>query len=331
MLWFSYICITDDSESIMKNLLITIFTITVSFSITYYVLNVVQPLPETETKVTTQREHNKTSSAQPDEDSDSADYSNDAEENDSESIAENDNNDLLPDVGNLLMSVDDWKSYYKENIQLSSDFIPLNEEGEEIDKGDFLSDLTTGSFVPVKLLSGVDMYQLYELEDDTDSDIIKLVKNDATVTYEYFLKEGTQFPTFDLTDLNGENYSSDTTAEKILIVYCWFISSKESVQQLPKLNDLYDKYEAYDDVAFLSLAVDQADNLKSFLTKQPFRYPVVASQKAFMQSEIGVSQYPTHIIVNEQGEIEKMLTNVEELDAALENINSPDLEASEEF
>ena len=71
---------------------------------------------------------------------------------------------------------------------------------------------------------------------------------------------------------------------------------------------------------FVSLAFDKEAELKKFLSRKEFRYPVVAEQKSFMKNDMGVIQYPTHVIINKYGDIEKMVNNIDSLILALDTL-----------
>lgn len=304
----------------MKNLLITIVTIAVAFSITFYVLTNFykhENKPEGLSANTSTELY--TNANQADDTNDSS--SDDSTTTDNATV----NSDLFPDVDSFLGDVQQWDNYFKENINLSSEFIPLDMNGEEIEKDAFLKELTTGDYIPVKLSSGDVMYQLYELGGNEDEKISDAIKNTGTVAYDYFLKEGTSLPEFNVVDLNGTPFTTDNTREKILILECWYVDSKPCIQEFPELNELYDKYEAYEDVIFLSFAFDNANKLRKFLTKNEFRYPVIADQKSYLEDQLEVKQYPTHLIVDEYGNIEKMVTSVAQLKEALAKIAEPDL------
>ncbi|CAM1343997.1 TlpA family protein disulfide reductase [Tenacibaculum amylolyticum] len=304
----------------MKNFLITIVTIAVAFSITFYVLTNFykheNELEDLSASTNTELYSNS---------NESDDTNTSTDDSDSTTDSATVNSDLLPDVDSILGDLQQWESYFNEDINLSSDFIPLDMNGEEIEKDAFLKELTTGDYVPVKLASGDVMYQLYELGGDEDESISDAIKDAGTVAYDYFLKEGTPLPEFNVVDLNGTTFTTDNTREKILILECWYVDSKPCIQEFPELNELYDKYEAYEDVVFLSFAFDNAGKLRKFLTKNEFRYPVVADQKSYLEDQLEVKQYPTHLIVDEYGNIEKMVTSVAQLKEALAKIAEPDL------
>ncbi len=317
----------------MKNILITIVTMAVAFGITFYVLtNFYKQDNELDFKTDGTSNLYVNSSTEDntlDTDTDNTDSDTDTSSTDSDSDTDTDSNsvntDMFPDTDAIFADVTQWETYFTRNINLSSSFVPLNNQGEEIDKGDFLSDLTSGSFAPIKLLSGTEMYQLYDIENIGDQKISASVTKAADLAYAYFSKEGTKLPEFKFSDINGSNFSSSSTSEKIIILTCWNISSKKSTDEFSRLNKLYDKYEAYEDVVFLSLSSDKSSKLLQFLTKKEFRYPVVADQESYMKDQIEIRQYPTHLIIDEDGNIEKMVSSVDQLVAALEKIAEPDL------
>lgn len=307
----------------MKNLLITFVTIAVGFGITYYVLDsVLNPNKSINNGIV----NSNTSLTNSDnEGSESKTAGENTDDNTSETNNDQQSNEMFPeDLDQHLVSLESWNDYYEKNIDLSSEFIALNADGEEIEKGDFLSDLTSGEYAPIKLMAGEEMYQLYNL-DETQGQIADSIKKTAEIVSVYHEKEGTKLPEFNFVDLNGTKFSSENTKEKIIIMKCWHINDKPGIAEFKELNDLYDEYEAYEDVLFLSLAYDQPSALKQFLTKNEFRYPVIANQRDYIENEIGVTHFPTHLIIDEEGYIEKMAHSVKELKEALNRMSAPDI------
>ncbi|AUC16167.1 hypothetical protein BTO06_13795 [Tenacibaculum sp. SZ-18] len=320
----------------MKNILITIVTMAVAFGISFYVLtNFYKHDNELDLEIEGTSNlyvNSSTDDTTLDTDADFTDNDTETSYNESDLVTDTNsvNTDMFPDTEAIFADLTQWKTYFNRNVNLSSNFVPLNNQGEEIDKGDFLSDLTSGSFAPIKLLSGTEMYQLYDIENIQNQKISASVIEAADLAYAYFVKEGTKLPEFNFSDINGSNFSNSSTSEKIIILTCWKIDSKKSISEFSRLNKLYDKYEAYEDVIFLSISSDKSSKLLQFLTKKEFRYPVVADQESYMKDQIEVRQYPTHLIIDEDGNIEKMVSSVSQLEAALEKIAEPDLTDLEE-
>lgn len=206
-----------------------------------------------------------------------------------------------------------WYDYTLKNIELSYEFTPVDNENVIIAKEDFLNKLKTGLYIPLKIEDDDTLYKLYKLSEQADKKIKKSIKSSSLVAYNYFKKEGQPLPDFNFTDLNGNNYSKKNVKGKIQIIKCWFINCVVCVQEFPELNELYDRYEGNENVIFLSLAFDKPEKLKIFLAKKAFRFPVIAEQKKYMTKELEIKQYPTHIIVDEDGNIVKMVSNVKAL------------------
>lgn len=225
----------------------------------------------------------------------------------------------MVDVNTTTADFQSWWKYYNYKIVLSSDFVPINELGEEINKEEFLKTLTSGNFVPIELKSNTDKtyYKLFKLGDSSEKGINPIIKNEAIVNYAHFKQEGQKFPTFNFTDINGVDYTSENTKGKIVVLKCWFIHCKACVAEFPELNKLVKLYKDNDDIVFISLALDTKEQLEKFLEKKPFNYSVISEQRDFMSNKMGVSIYPTHFIINKEGNIEKVVNSSVELITAL--------------
>lgn len=298
----------------MKNFLLSLLIVSISFLCTTFILN---SLLEKNVKESTSALVT-TSEAENEEDNITQDENDEPSELTYEPSGDS-------DYSEILLNYNKWKEYQEENIELSTDFIPLDDLGDEISKKIFLEKLKTGKYIPVKRFEEDYMYQLYKFDTDTDKKIVKDIKRISNITYSYFLEEGKAFPEFDFKDLNGNEFSTNNTRGKLLVIECWYINCTKCVQEFPKLNKLYDKYEAHENIVFLSLSFDKSAKLKKFLAKKEFRYPVVADKKEFLQNKVQAKQYPTHLIIDEYGNILKMVNNVNALTLALDTTVNGDL------
>lgn len=213
-----------------------------------------------------------------------------------------------------------WREYNVKNIELSYDFTPIDNENNIIGKEDFINKLKTGLYIPLKVDSKETSYKLYKLPEGSNEKIKKSIKSSSIIAHHYFKKEGTILPDFEFTDLIGNKYSKSSIEGRITVIKCWFINCVVCIQEFPELNELYDRYEGNDNVTFISLAFDKEEKLKKFLAKKKFRYPVVGEQKKYMTKKLGIKQYPTHIIVGEDGTIIKMMNNVHALINTLDQL-----------
>ena len=130
--------------------------------------------------------------------------------------------------------------------------------------------------------------------------------------------EGNRFPKFNFSDLNGSIISNETMKDKIIVIKCWYIHCAACIKEFPDVNALVLKYNDRKDILFLSLAEDSPEQLKLFLLQKPLLYSVVPNMKIYMNETLNLNAFPTHFIINKQGKIIKILSNVESLKVALE-------------
>ena len=103
-----------------------------------------------------------------------------------------------------------WWIYQNKNIQLSSNFVAVDNFSNQISKGDFLFKLTSGDYIPLKLnpKDSLTYYQLFRLDESSNSEIRKQIKSSSTTDYVHFKMEGKNFPAFQFVDLNGVVYNT---------------------------------------------------------------------------------------------------------------------------
>ena len=223
------------------------------------------------------------------------------------------------EVAQLEQSFKGWWTYQYNNIDLSSNFVGLDEQGEEIDTETFFREMVSGEFIPVKVDSdsGPSHYQLQQLGEEADEEIRNEVKRLAGENLNNFRKLGTEFPEFDFVDLEGNHYTNELLKGKTVVFKAWFIACKPCVEEFPELNELVSRYRDSEDVVFISLALDQKEELKEFLSKEPFQYKVIPDQKDYLMDVLEVIKYPTHIVVDKNGNYQSIPRNAESLIAFL--------------
>ncbi len=214
-----------------------------------------------------------------------------------------------------------WWAYHSYNISLSSNFTGLNEQSDTIDKKQFLEKLTTGNYIPLKIKSEdkVETYKLFKLDSNADKSIRSVIKNQSLTKLKYFKMGGLPLPEFNFTDLNGNIYTNESTKGKTIILKTWHISCTACVAEFPELNEFVEKYKQRNDVIFLSLARDTKDELKNFLQKKYFEYQAVPNQREFIEKKLNSQLYPTHIIVDKNGIILKVVNKASEMISFFEN------------
>ena len=213
-----------------------------------------------------------------------------------------------------------WWTYHNTNIVLSSNFIALDNLSNRIRKEVFLKSLTSGDFIPLKLQSKDSVYyMLFKLEQTCAKSIRETIKSNSAQAYKNFSMEGKEFPKFNFTDINGNEFNNENTKGKTVILKCWFIACKACVAEFPQLNELAEKYKNRNDLVFVSLAFDAKNDLMLFLQKTPFSYSVIPNQKQFMENDLDLKSYPTHIIIDQKGVILKVVNTADEMISLLEH------------
>jgi peroxiredoxin len=231
-----------------------------------------------------------------------------------------------PDVNFNIANPDfkKWWSYHYYNISLSLDFTGINEQADTISKKQFLDALVTGKYIPLKLKSpkGEEVYKLFTLDPSANESIGSTVKDESLIALKHFNMEGQAFPQFNFMDMNDSLYTSENTKGKIVVFKTWFIGCTACVAEFTELNELVEKSKNRTDMVFVSLATDAKPELEKFLSKKAFEYEVVPGQKEFILKTLSLDAYPTHLVVDKNGTIRKVVNKASELIAFLDRESS---------
>lgn len=212
-----------------------------------------------------------------------------------------------------------WLDYQEKNIILSSDFVALDENSNEITKEAFLNQLAQGDYFPfkTKTVNEIDYYQLIKIYPNSDSSIKASIAEKAIEELEHYKMEGTSFPEFNFKNLNGKSITNETFKDKIVVIKCWYIHCPLCIKEFPFVNKLASQYKDRNDIIFISLAEDNPEQLKKFLAKKPLTYAVVPNMKKYMNETLHLNAFPTHFILNKKGQIAKVLLDYKGLELAL--------------
>ncbi|MCZ8022837.1 MAG: TlpA disulfide reductase family protein [Cytophagales bacterium] len=114
-------------------------------------------------------------------------------------------------------------------------------------------------------------------------------------------KLGTDFPEFDLLDINGNRLTRTELKGKVLVLNFWFIGCSPCEMERPSLNDLTKVYADNKDVVFISFAKNDKEQLTKFLAENPILYNVVPTDKDFIKTQFEINEYPVNIILDRNG------------------------------
>lgn len=216
-------------------------------------------------------------------------------------------------VDQLFADGQQWWSYYYNDISLSSDYTSLDTNSVVITKDKFLSKLITGNYISVEMQSdSTSIYKLYKIPNETDEFISSTMKSQAQGEYQFFKMQDKAFPEFEAETLSGEKINNTYFKGKTTLIKTWFVACKPCIKEMPELNKLVNQYQN-GNVQFLSLALDDEDALNKFLETTEFKYQVLPLHEELIENQLKLWGYPTHLVINSSGAIEKVFDKSEEL------------------
>lgn len=282
--WFFFIHLSSNIYSIppqMKNFLISLTIIVLSFSLTSFLLE-----------------------------SHHVNYNQQNDKPNKLYASKSNNNTLIfnlnlfPNINDITNSLEDWTSYYNKNIKLYDNYTALNSEGLLITKHLFLSKLTSGNYIPLKLLTNSNIYQLYKINYNIDNDIQRQIKKDAIVAYSNFKHEGLKFP---------DSKFNNSLNKDITILSYWNNDYSAFKNDLKELGYLYNRYKNTKDVSFITISEDIAKFKKTGI---PILKPTISNFKP--------KTFPSYVIINSEGNIEKIVNDVDSLTDILDTLKDKD-------
>lgn len=114
---------------------------------------------------------------------------------------------------------------------------------------------------------------------------------------------GNKYKPFNLTSLNGKNYSQESLKGKITFIDFWFESCSPCIAEMNALENLYENFCVYKNFQFLSITYETSETIKRLLKKYKMPYPIInTSLDSCINLNFGKG-FPAKIIVGEDGEI----------------------------
>jgi peroxiredoxin len=83
---------------------------------------------------------------------------------------------------------------------------------------------------------------------------------------------------------------------------------------MPELNKLVEKYKDNPAIVFLGMAEDNEEEIKEFLKKKEFNYNLVGKAGKFSRGTMGITAWPTSMVVDKNGVVQISLTGTDEME-----------------
>jgi peroxiredoxin len=115
------------------------------------------------------------------------------------------------------------------------------------------------------------------------------------------LKLGKPAPSFSVVDVDGVKYDLRELKGKVVVLNFWFIGCAPCRREVPKLNELVEKYKSKD-VVFLAFEVNANEPAKvKAITENWFHYTQIPTKRKEVATAYDVKTYPTSYVIDQSG------------------------------
>ncbi|MGV3508453.1 MAG: TlpA family protein disulfide reductase [Sphingobacteriaceae bacterium] len=159
----------------------------------------------------------------------------------------------------------------------------------------------------------------------------KVLKNDSIINYVQFVAEkrsqdvndgfklkfkqdsvflllNKKLPSFTLTDLKGNAFSSENLMGKPALLNYWAIYCGPCIAEMPELSELKNRYGSEMNFIALTENTCKDDDLLSFLDKHPFNYYILQNAANYKRT-LKIDAIPRNIFVDKDGYIRYIQSN----------------------
>ena len=183
----------------------------------------------------------------------------------------------------------------EDSITIDQNTLIKDESGNKVEIFKLIELMDSGewSMDPVKDKDGKLLYMQLRKATEEEKKEMEVRPNSSEII-------GKRAPDFKMTDINGNEISSETTKGKVVVLNFWFVSCKPCIAEIPELNEVYKTYKNNSDVVFASITFDKKEKVDVFLEKYPLQYPVVSDAKEIC-TLFNTSGYPTNLVIDKNG------------------------------
>jgi thiol-disulfide isomerase/thioredoxin len=119
-------------------------------------------------------------------------------------------------------------------------------------------------------------------------------------------------PALSLTTLQGEKYSLDAMAGKVVVIDFWATWCPPCVASVPELKDLRKKYST-DQLSLISISVDDDDSKwKAFIANKHMDWPQYRDDDHAVVQVFAVHSFPTYLVIDGDGIIRERIEGLNE-------------------
>ncbi|HTL80049.1 MAG TPA: TlpA disulfide reductase family protein [Bacteroidia bacterium] len=126
-------------------------------------------------------------------------------------------------------------------------------------------------------------------------------EEDSSIAIHQNICQDTLAPRFDIFDVNGNHWVSDSLRGKIVVLNFWSIYCPACYAELTELNKLPSDFSS-DSVIFISVVFENTPKADSIISRHNFNYHLVEGGLP-IHGDFYNNCYPTHIIIDKHGMI----------------------------
>ena len=208
------------------------------------------------------------------------------------------------------------KEMIDNQVVISGDIPMYNINGDNIEPSQINDLMSSGNFIPVVFGDKNFKAKAIVFRKTTKEEKEEMLKAMSMRDPNANFVAGQMANDFIAYDIDGNKISLKSLKGKIVVLNFWFTQCRPCVVEMPKLNELVKKYK---DVVFISITFDKKDVVKKFLSNREFNYSHITGNETIL-SDYNVSTFPTHIIIDQKGEIilRKVGDFIKEMDIKLD-------------
>jgi peroxiredoxin len=113
--------------------------------------------------------------------------------------------------------------------------------------------------------------------------------------------KGTTFDNIELTDMDGNKFTSESLKGNIIVLNFWFTKCAPCIKEIPDLNDLKEKYKDKP-VSFFAITHDKKYLIEDFLKKIQLDFKVIPNDRKTI-NQFGIQFYPTNLVIDNNGKV----------------------------
>ncbi len=204
-------------------------------------------------------------------------------------------------------------NYYNEQVNWYSNYKTIDTSFNTISKDLFFNQLIEGNYIPLKIIAknGDLFYQLTPIPINADTSIAIITRRVASERYWFYKLEGINMPKFNFFDIKGNSFNASNTKGKIVVINCWYTTCAPCIKEMPVLNEIVKEYQNNSAIVFLGLVRNSTSEVSNFLNSHRFDYAQIADVQDYLDKDLQIRGYPTHIILNTNGKIEKVISGAD--------------------